>query len=147
MSWRARNPLLANQGRTPRALVWVGNLAGLSGLQTLPFLKPLSPPRVAREGEEAREQQRGPCGLRRHLSPEVKPVQGENVSGDDVEDGRRATQVLLIFKTELFLSLQYGCSARHDISQPLPSRPPLLPLVLPPAEGRLMEAMQALVRG
>lgn len=90
----------------------------------------------------AREQQRRQCGLWGHPSPEVKLVQRENVSGDDVEDGRRAAQVLLIFKTELFLSLQYDCSARHDISLPLPSRLPLLPLVLLLAEGRLMVATQ-----
>lgn len=57
---------------------------------------------MAGEGEVAREQQRRQCGLWGHPSPEVKLVQRENVSGDDVEDGRRAAQVLLIFKTELF---------------------------------------------
>lgn len=67
-------------------------------------------------------------------------MQRGNVSGDDVEDCRRATQVLLIFKTELFLSLQFCCSARHDISLPPPTRPPLLPPVLLPDEGRLVVA-------
>lgn len=64
-------------------------------------------------------------------------MQWENVSGYDVEDSGRAAQVLLIFKTELLLPLQFGCLARHDISPPLLSRPPLLPL---PAEGRLVVA-------
>lgn len=67
-------------------------------------------------------------------------MQQENVSGGDVEDGRRAAQVLLIFMTELFLSLQSCCSARHDISLPPPSQPALLPLVLPPGKGRLTVA-------
>lgn len=88
----------------------------------------------------ARERQQGQHGLQRHPSPEVKPVQRENVSGDDMEDGRRAAQVLLIFKTELFLSLQFGGSARHDISPLPPSWLPLLPLVLPPTKGRLVVA-------
>ena len=43
VSWKTRNARLANEGRAPQALVWVGNLAGLSGLQPLQFLKPLSP--------------------------------------------------------------------------------------------------------
>lgn len=67
-------------------------------------------------------------------------MQWENVSGYNVEDSGRATQVLPIFKTELFLPLQFGCSARHDISPLLLSRPPLLPLVLLPVEGRLVVA-------
>lgn len=71
---------------------------------------------------------------------EVEPVQWESVSGYDVEDSGRAAQVLLIFKNELFLPLQFGCSARHDISPPLLSRPPLLLLVLLPTEGRLVVA-------
>ena len=50
----------------------------------------------------ARERQQGHRGLQKHPSPKVKPVQRENVSGDDMEDGRRAAQVLLIFKTEPF---------------------------------------------
>lgn len=65
-------------------------------------------------------------------------MQWGNVSGDDVEGSRRAAQVLLIFKTEFFLSLQFVCSARHDISLLPPPQSPLLPPVLPATEGRLM---------
>lgn len=73
-----------------------------------------------------------------HPSPEVKLVQQRDVSGDDVEDSRRAAQVLLIFKPSFFLSLQFSCWARHDISPQLPSQMPLLPLVLLPTKGRLV---------
>jgi len=129
---RTRNPLLANEGRAPRALVWVGNAAELFGAPAPSISKATESVWHGQE-EVARERQQGQCGLWRHPSPQVKLLQWENVSGNDVEDGRRATQVLLIFMTELFLVLQFDCLARHDIS-PL-SRLPLLLLVLPPAEG------------
>lgn len=69
----------------------------------------------------AQEQLQGQRGLQGHLSPEVLLVQQGTVSGDDVEDGRRPIQVLLILRTELFCLCD--SAARQGVTFPTAAVP------------------------